>query len=93
MDKILITYIYSGWLTFMPSSGPLTVGSGAEGGVEWGGSRPGLGYGGERMMTVLLTCMTGLWMGVGKGPVVGGRMCITMLPWGGGTWWNTHTHC
>lgn len=30
-------------LFFMPSSGPLTGGSGAEGGVEWGGSRPGLG--------------------------------------------------
>lgn len=38
-----ITYIYSGWLTFMPSSGPLTGCSGTEGGVEWEGSRPGLG--------------------------------------------------
>jgi len=27
-------------------------------------------------------------MGVGKGPVVGGRMCITMPPWGGATWWK-----
>lgn len=42
-EKGKITYIYSGWLTFMPSSGPLTWGSGAEGGVEWEGSRPGLG--------------------------------------------------
>lgn len=40
---IVLFYIYSGWLTFMPSSGPLTGGSEAEGGVEWGGSRPGLG--------------------------------------------------
>lgn len=30
-------------LLFMPSSGPLTGGSGAEGGVEWEGSRTGLG--------------------------------------------------
>lgn len=29
-------------LVFMPSSGPLTGGSGAEGGVEWEGSRVGL---------------------------------------------------
>lgn len=36
-----LLYIYSGWLTFMPSSGPLTVGSGTEGGVEWEGSRLG----------------------------------------------------
>lgn len=40
---IVLFYIYSGWLTFMPSSCPLTGGSEAEGGVEWGGSRPGLG--------------------------------------------------
>lgn len=42
-SRRVLFYIYSGWLTFMPSSGPLTGGSGAEGGVEWGGSRPGLG--------------------------------------------------
>lgn len=30
-----LPYIYSGWLTFMPSSGPFPVGSGAEGGAEW----------------------------------------------------------
>ena len=81
----LVTYIYMGWLTFTQSSGPFIWGSGAEDAVGWGGSRPGLGYGGERTITGLLTCMTGRWMGVGKGPVVGGRMCITMLPWGGAT--------
>lgn len=43
MSRMVLFYIYSGWLTFMPSSGPLTEGSGAEGGVEWGGSRPGEG--------------------------------------------------
>lgn len=68
----------------MPSSGPLEE-SAVAGEVEGAGSRPGLGYEGERMTTALLTCMTGRWMGVGKGLVVGGRMCMTMLPCGGGT--------
>lgn len=42
-SRMLFAYIYRGWLTFMPSSGPLTWGSGAEGGLGWEGSRPGLG--------------------------------------------------